>query len=362
MNRSRTVKVGLVGCGEVTRFKHLVVLRGLPGIEVAAVADRDEDQLRSVADQFHIAHRYRDVSALLEHSELDAVAVCVPAHSHADVAIAVMEAGKHLLVEKPLCLSLDDADRLRDRAAGSNLRIMVGHHMRWHRLIRKGREVIRNGVLGAIESIRTVWNSPRINRENPEWRFRRERGGGVLVEVAVHCFDLWRFLLESEVAEVYAVSRAGQRDDEAIAVIARMENGMIATGLLSETAPHEIEVEVCGDGGRMRLDCGRFDGFELLPAGTAPTEPGPRLRRMYNFCLELPRGLVGMRAGSDYLASYRAEWLHFRDAIRSGANPDCTLEDGRRSLEIVLAAAESTTRGVPVRIRDAPRELVAANR
>ena len=182
----------------------------------------------------------------------------------------------------------------------------------------------------------------------------------MLVEVAVHCFDLWRFLLDSEVAEVYASSRSGQRDDEALAVIARMENGMLATASLSETAPHEIEVEICGDGGRMRLDCGRFDGFELIPAGAAPSEPRVRLRRMREFLREIPGGIIGMRTGSDYLASYRTEWLHFRDAIRAGAQVECTLEDGRRSLEIVLAAAKSAACGAPVRISDAPREIVAA--
>ena len=362
MAPARTLKVGIVGCGEVTRFKHLLVTRDLPGIEMVALADRDDNQLRTVGEMFGIAHRYRDIAAMLEHPGLDAIAVCVPAHSHTEVALAVMEAGKHLLVEKPLCLSLDDADRMRECAAKTNARTMVGHHMRWHRLIRKGRDALRKGALGKVESIRTVWNSPRIIHKNPQWRFRREDGGGVLVEVAVHCFDLWRFMLGSEVAEVYALSRHGNRDDEAISVSARMENGMLASAQLSETTPHEIEVDICGDGGRMRIDCGRFDGFEIIPAGAQPSEPMVRARRIANFMMELPGGIAGMRSGSDYMASYKAEWMHFRDTINTNSDVGCTFDDGRRSLEVVLAAAQSANSGMPVRINDAPRQLVPAKR
>lgn len=362
MDPARTLKVGIVGCGEVTRFKHLLVTRDLPGIEVVALADRDEHQLRVVGDLFAVAHRYRDIVAMLQHPELDAVGVCVPAHSHADVALAVMDAGKHLLIEKPLCLSLDDADRMRERAAKTTARVMVGHHMRWHRLIRKGREALRAGVLGKVESIRTVWNSPRITHKNPLWRSRREDGGGVLVEVAVHCFDLWRFMLDSEVGDVYAISRHGVRDDEAIAVSATMENGMLATAQLSETTPHEIQLDIYGDGGRMRIDCGRFDGFEIIPAGAQPSEPMVRMRRIVNFMMELPGGIAGMSSGSDYMASYKAEWMHFRDAIATSSDVGCTVDDGRASLAVVLAAAQSANCGVPVRISDAPRQLIPPKR
>jgi myo-inositol 2-dehydrogenase/D-chiro-inositol 1-dehydrogenase len=286
--------------------------------------------------------------------------VCVPAHSHANVALTALRADKHVLIEKPLCLTLDEADRLRQQVEQFHGQLMVGFHMRFHRLIRKVRELLQNGVLGTVESIRTVWNSPRITHQNPEWRFRRERGGGVLVEIAVHCFDLWRFLLNSDVAEIYASSRHGQRDDESLAVTARMENGMLASGLFSETTPHEIEVEICGNAGRVRLNCLRFDGFEFLPAGAAPGQLPPRLNRFFNFLRELPGGLSSMRTGSDYFDSYKAEWVGFRDLICDRTSIGATLDDGRRSLEVVLAAAQSINSREAVKIADAPRELPPA--
>lgn len=360
--RAGSLKLGLIGCGEVTRFKHLVVLRNIPGLEVVALADLDPDRLRTVGDLYGVPHRFRNIDDLLEHPNLDAVGVCVPAHSHAPLALATLTSGKHLFVEKPLCLTLDDADQLVDQAANAPGKVMVGFHMRHHRLIRKAHDLIRSGLLGAVESIRTVWNSPRITHQNPEWRFRRERGGGVLVEIAVHCFDLWRFLLDSEVTEIYAASRHGKRDDESLAVTAQMENGILASGLFSETTPHEIEVEICGTAGRVRLSCLRFDGFEFVPAGAAPGQLGPRLNRFSNFIRELPGGLRSMRAGGDYFDSYRAEWAHFGNAIRNQASIEATLEDGRRSLKVVLAAAQSSNTDQPVRMSDAPRELPLALR
>jgi myo-inositol 2-dehydrogenase/D-chiro-inositol 1-dehydrogenase len=356
------LKVGLVGCGEVTHFKHLAVLRDAPGLQVVALADTDEGRLRAVGDPFRVPHRYRDAESLLKHPGLDVVGVCVPVAAHAAVALVALAAGKHVLIEKPLCLSLDEADRLREAAAQSPGRVMVGHHMRWHRLVRKARAFIQRGGLGEVESIRTLWNSPRIGRDNPAWRFRRVDGGGVLVEIGVHCFDLWRFLLGSEVEEVFAAGSNGARDDETLAVTARMKNGMLASGLCSERAPHEIEVEISGTGGRLRLGCQRFEGFEFHPAGSAPGMVGPRWIALKNLLAELPGGVAGMRKGGDYFGSYRAEWLHFRDVIRGGAAVECTVEDGQRSLEVVLAAAKSASTGAPVKLADAPRAVTPATR
>lgn len=357
-----SLRVGVVGCGEVTRFKHLVALRRTPGIEVVALADTDRKRLDETAEHFRIPHRYADAASLLGHAGLDAVGVCVPAHSHAEVALGVLEAGKHLLVEKPLCLSLDEAERLEARATTADVTVLVGHHMRWHRLVRRIREAVGRGDIGEMESIRTVWNSPRVGRDNPGWRARRERGGGVLVEIAVHCFDLWRFITKSEVAEIFAITRHGGRDDEVLAVTARMRNGMLASGLFSEAAAHEIEMEVCGKAGRLRAGCLRADGLEFVPGDSAPGRTGQRVRRLAGFVREIPRGVAALLSGGDYFESYRQEWLHFAEAVRGEAMPACTLTDGRRSLEVVLAAAESANTGRPVCIDAAPRSLSPAAR
>jgi myo-inositol 2-dehydrogenase / D-chiro-inositol 1-dehydrogenase len=348
--RGNPVRIGIVGCGEVTEQKHLRVLRDIPEAQVVALADLDAQRLHRVAERYEVKHRYQDVGALLGHSEIEAVGVCVPAHAHAEVAVAAMAAGKNVYVEKPVALTLEDADRISQAAKGRSSLHLMGFHMRWHRLIRDARARLAAGEIGELESIRTTWFSPRGDDTLPSWRNRRASGGGALVEIGVHCFDLWRYLTSAEAEQVFTVVRHGSREDEAAAVTARMNDGTVASGVFSERTSHEIEVEICGARGRLRVGCQRFDGLEAFPLGSAPGQTGIRLQALRRFLRELPEGLAGMTRGGDYLASYRGAWMHFCRIIRTGEEPGCTLEDGRRALAIALAAAQSADRGTPVRV------------
>jgi predicted dehydrogenase len=358
--RDDNLRVGIVGCGEAGEQKHLRVLRDLPGLKVVAVADRDPERLRRVADRHSIAGRHLDWVELLDRPDISAAGIAVPASDHVEIALAALARGKHVLIEKPLALSMDEACRLTEAAACSEARILVGFHMRWHRLVRRARDFVRSGALGRLESIRTLWYSPRSDDGLPAWRFQRRLGGGALVEIGVHSFNLWRFLLGSEVETIHALSRAGTRDDEAVIVSATMAGGVLASGQFSERTSHEIEIEICGSGGRLRVGCQRFDGFSFFPAGSAPGDVRARLDAARRFVAGLPRGVARMRKGADYLDSYRCEWIHFAGVAAGQVEPECTVADGTRCLMITLAAAESLARGVPVPVGPAPREFPPA--
>ncbi|HSW49054.1 MAG TPA: Gfo/Idh/MocA family oxidoreductase [Bryobacteraceae bacterium] len=346
--RSDPVNIGIAGCGEVAGEKHLRVLHDIPRARVVALADVDGERLERVAERHRVARRYPDVSAMVDHPGLEAVGVCVPAGVHAEVAVAAILAGKSVYVEKPLALTLEDADRILQAASGKRARHLMGFHMRFHRLIREARARLAAGEIGNIESIRTTWFSPREDGTLPSWRNRRSTGGGALVEIGAHCYDLWRYLTSAEVVRVFAMARHGSREDEAAAITARMSGGIIASAHLSERTSHEIEVEICGARGRLRVGCQRFDGLEAFPLGSAPGHTDIRLRALRRFAGELPGGLAGMAKGGDYLASYRGAWEHFCRIVRDGEEPECTLEDGRRALAISLAAARSVDQGTPV--------------
>jgi predicted dehydrogenase len=349
-SRSDPVRIGIVGCGEVADEKHLRVLAAISEARLVAVADIDEQRLRRVANRHGIRHCYPDVASLLRHPGLEAVGVCVPAFAHADVAVPAIQAGKHIYLEKPMALAPEDTERILQTAEGRTERFLMGFHMRWHRLIQETRRRAEAGEIGTLESIRTVWYSPREDETLPGWRSRRAGGGGSLIEIGSHCFDLWRHLTSSEVECVYAVARSGSRDDEAAAVTARMKNGILVSGVLSERTSHEIEVELCGSRGRIRVGCQRFDGLDLFPLGSAPGQAGARIRGLQRFVKSLPGGVSGMSKGGDYLDSYKQVWRHFCRIVRTGEAPGCTLEDGRRALAIALAAAESAERGAPVAV------------
>jgi myo-inositol 2-dehydrogenase / D-chiro-inositol 1-dehydrogenase len=356
--RGQPVIVGVIGCGWVTENRHLPTLQDLPEVRIAAVAEINPERLKRVADRFQIRRRYLDFSALLDDSDIDAVAVCVPAEFHAEVALAALDAGKHVFIEKPLTLNLEESERLIARAAQSPRKVMVGFNLRWHRLVRQAREMIQRGTLGRPESIRTVFtNGIRYSENQPGWKKRRASGGGALFDQAVHHFDLWRFLLQSEVEEVFATSRSGEWEDETATVTARMANGVLATSLFSELTSDSNEIEIYGRAGRLRLCCYRFDGLEFFSISSYPGDFRTRMRGMAHTLKELPQGALKMRQGGDYVASYRAEWRHLIDSILRGTPVECTLEDGRRALQVVLAALSSASVGKPVKIAHAPRKI-----
>jgi myo-inositol 2-dehydrogenase / D-chiro-inositol 1-dehydrogenase len=355
----KSLQLGLVGCGQVAEFKHLLVLQGMPGVEVVAAADVDPERLRHVADRYQIKHRYADVAALLGHTSLDAVAICVPPEQHAAVAVAAMQANKHLLIEKPLALSAADCDLIIESARTCSARVMVGFHMRCHRLVQQARAMIDQGLLGTIEAIRTVWNSPiRYDGSLPEWRYDRKTGGGALMEIAVHQFDMWRYLLQSEVEEIFAMTRYEARADETATLTARMSNSILASAIFSERTGHEIEIEIYGRNGRLRIECLRFDGLEFYPATSVPGGVQTRIRNAIHAVKELPYGVMNRLPGGEYMDSYRREWLHFLDVVRNDQPVGCTLEDGRRAVEIALCAIESASAGHPVKLSQTPREVV----
>jgi predicted dehydrogenase len=355
-NRSKSVRLGLIGCGNVAEIWHLPALQSLQDAEVIAVADTNPDRLKRVADKFHIEKRYADFRALLSDPAVEAAAVCVPAQFHVEVALAALDAGKHLFIDNPLALSLDEWDRLIGRAAQSPSKVMVGFNLRWHRLVRQAREIIQRGTLGPLKLIRSVVTS-RFRENEPGWVRRRELGGGVLIELAVHSFDLWRFLLQSEIEEVFAMSRSGRWDDETATVMARMANGVLTSAVFSKGTGENNETEIYGQNGRLYISSYRFDGLEFLPSSSFPGSVRTRLRRMAHALKELPQAASAIRQGGDFVASYQAEWRHFIDAIQQDTPVESTLQDGRRALQVVLAAVESASLGQLVKVAQASPKI-----
>jgi myo-inositol 2-dehydrogenase / D-chiro-inositol 1-dehydrogenase len=349
MERRRNVLgVGIIGCGYAAQRLHLPALRSLPATRVVAIADTDPERLRLVAGRFAIARRYQDHEALLRDPEVDAVAVCVPPRAHAPIVLAALDAKKHVLVEKPLCLELDEADRLVERAARTSVTAMVGFNLRFHRHVRAARQAIAQGLIGPIELVRSLWTSRAEQHANLlEWRRRRELGGGVLHELAVHHVDLWRFLVGSEIDEVFTFTRAENFDDQTATLSARLRNGALAVSGFSQRAAEAHEIEVYGEQGRLLVSPYRFDGFDLTPASMFAGDLSRRARTLLRTIQALPGMIATATRGGSFLEAYRAQWQHFAESALHGAPAECTFDDGRQALEFILAAIDSIRSGRP---------------
>src|SRR5262245_51680736 len=256
------VTLGIVGCGNITQSRHLPALSRLPQARIVALADIDSECLNRVSDQFGIARRYSRIEEMLKDDDIEAIAVCVPVGLHVPLGLAVLEADKHLFVEKPVALDPSESLKLLKKGETSSKVAMVGFNLRWHRLVLQARTLLQSGALGELKMVNTTWMSATRNHpDTPQWRRKRELGGGVLVEQAIHHFDLWRFLLQDEVDEVFAVA---VNDDESASVTARMTSGLLVSSVFSDGTANENEMYIYGNDACLRLSCYYFDGFEII--------------------------------------------------------------------------------------------------
>jgi predicted dehydrogenase len=358
---NRQIGIGIIGCGQVAIQGHLPALCHVSGATVIAAADLDANRLQRAAEQFNIPRRYPNDSQLLQDPDVAVVAVCVPARFHVAVASAALDAGKHVLVEKPLALSLSECSQLVRHAEQSPGVSTVGFNMRWHRLVRQARAMIQRGELGPIHMIRTVMARQGHQADaGPQWRTRRELGGSALIETGAHAYDLWRFLLDSEVEEVFGLTHSEYSDDDMGSVVARMADGALAATSIVQGTGSQYDIDIFGERGLLQLSCLQFDGLHFLPASRRPGDPQVRFAGLMHTLKELPRALFSRSGKSDHAASFVGEWQHLVDCVRLGKQPECTLVDGQRAVQVALAAVQSASIGQPVRVVDAPDGLPAA--
>jgi len=349
MGDSAHYGIGIIGCGRAAIDLHLPALRKLPGARVVALADADPAALTAAAGRYGVTIRAADTAGLLAVPGIDVVAVCVPAAGHETAALPAIEAGRHVLVEKPLAPDRAGCESLVEAAARSAGRSAVGFNLRFHRLVQAARAFIASGQLGAIEAVTSTWTSAIRRRRNvPAWRNDRATGGGALFEIAVHHFDLWRYLLGTDIEVIQAQGRNGEWQDETVAVTAQMANGAVVNGLFSERSCNRNTLDIVGREGHLALDLYRYDGFVFT---AADTDPGlaARLRHSMGAVASLPRGITLMRHGGDFLLSYRRQWQAFLASLDGGDYAGASLADGAVAVRAVLAAIESADNGRPVR-------------
>jgi predicted dehydrogenase len=318
---------------------------------VTAIAGTTPGPLTAVADRYAIPARYYDYQDLLHDPAVDAVAICVPPELHEVIGLAALEANKHVFMEKPLAISLDQCTRLVRAAESSTLTTMVGFHLRWHRLVREAHEWMTAGRLGTVELLRTVFTSGIRWRANlPAWRTRRNAGGGVLIESGVHYYDLWRFLTASEVDEVQATSRSDGHNDITALVTARLQNGILATAGFCQGTVDSLEIDIYGSAGRLRISGYALDGMSFDPSGykgvkklwwKARAAPG-----------RLLRAARAVPLGGYYANAYRNQWTGFLKAIERGKPEGASFADGREATRVALAVTQSASARRPVRIAD----------
>jgi len=336
-----SIFLGIIGCGRAAQQLHLPALRFVPAIKVAALADVDLSRVEKAARQFPNARRYSEPGELLADSELNAVAICTPPQMHAELALAALAADKHVLVEKPLAVTIADGERMLHGAEMSNKIAAIGFNLRCHRLVRRAREMIASDALGEIHQMITMWGSQmQHNSKMPEWRRLEATGGGALFEIGVHHIDACAFLLDDKIDNVQMLGRSGTCKQESVSLLARTNGSVLISSSFSQVTAPFNEFRIVGDRGVLSFSLYRADSF----AFTNLSQPSFGLRHRLNQLSrlrEFPKLLRIARSGGDYLLSYREQWNRFAAAVRGESAPASSFADGLSALKVVHAALAS---------------------
>ena len=336
MVRVKPVKIGLVGCGHVVRFVHLQVLTGLPAVQLVALAEPDPERRRAAARRAPRAIAVASHEELLDNPDVEAVVICVPNALHAQVAIAALERRKHVYLEKPLAMNLEEGRAVLAAWRQAGVIAMIGFNYRFNKLYMAARRHLQAGRLGKLVMARSVFSTAT---SPPGWKQLRKSGGGVLLDLASHHVDLIRFLLEREVEEVFAEVQSHRGEDDSAALQLRLSDGLLVQSFFSMSAVEEDRFEVYGQAGKLTVD----RHFALDVSVTEPELDSIRLKRIWRSVRSLRHGpylLQKLRAPA-FEPSYPAAMARFAAAVRAGEQATPDLDDGLRSLAVLEAAEES---------------------
>jgi predicted dehydrogenase len=331
---SDSIRLGVVGAGAVLQVAHLPVLKKLKTVEVAALCDTDVPKARALASRFGIPSVYDDIQDLVGHEKLDALLVCTPNHLHESHIQAGLTAGLHVMVEKPVALSSQAAQKIVRVADRSGKVVMVGMNHRYRPDVQAIRSFVQSGELGELDSIRAGWHMARPARAALGWRQRREEsGGGAMLDLGLTMLDLCFWIAGNPAPlRVSASLSGGGKSERAVeqsgSAFVACEGGLAI--FVDVTWRHIGEGEYFGAGLR---------GTK----GTASLNPLRVWKDMHGATHDVsPSGSVNRE--NLFIAAFRAQWAHFLAAIQ-GEAPAPRLEEQVTVLKVVEAIYKSAADG-----------------
>jgi predicted dehydrogenase len=312
-----------------------------------AVCDAAPDLARAAADMTG-GTGYTDFDELLATADIDAVDICTPPWTHADLVIKAVEAGKHVLCEKPIAPSLEDADAMIAAAAAHDVVLMIGHTRRFDDRYRTVKAQIDAGRVGQPVYVRRS-ERQLLPFDADAWYWDTSVGGGVILDIGVHVSDQLRWLFDDDPVEVYAVARAvgaaarKARSFDYAQITFRFSRGGIGFAETSWAHPGEF-----GGGQYAALDVLGTDG----KIEYNDRDSNPMLTVRADSGLSLPR-YFALMSSTEY--AFAAEVAAFVDAVVAGSEPVLDPLDARAAVAMALAAQESAEAGKPVRFEGSPR-------
>jgi len=187
-----TIGWGIIGCGDVVRKRVAAAIQAHPECRLLAACRRDDAKLNAFCDDFQVAHRFQNADQLIGRKDIDAVYIATPVHLHASQAIAAMQAGKHVIVEKPMALNPSECQAMLKAAEATGRKLSVAYYRRFYPAYQRIKQLLTSGKLGDLLCINIVTSAPLPSPEDDGyWRVDlKQGGGGPLMDVGSHRIDL----------------------------------------------------------------------------------------------------------------------------------------------------------------------------
>lgn len=343
--RKDRYRVALVGCGRISR-NHFDAIAKVDGLELCAVSDVVPDRARAAGEELGVPS-FDSYAEMLKKSDADVVTICTPSGMHSAHGIAAAQAGKHVITEKPMAITLEQADALVQACDAEGVRLFVVKQNRLNPSIQLVKRAVDKGRFGRIYLANTTvrWNRPQEYYDSASWRGTWEFDGGAFMNQASHYVDLIQWLVgpvESVVAKTATQARRIEAEDSGVAVLKFRSGalGVIEVNVLTFPRNWEGSISIIGEKGTAKVGGTAVNKIEHWTF--AEYDDDDKLVEASNTS---PPSVYGF--------GHEGYYRNVLAVLRGDAEPETDGRAGRKSLELILGIYESarTGRDVPLPLR-----------
>lgn len=321
------IGVGVVGLGRIGQLHAEIFNSKIPNAKLVAVSDVVENLVKSASEKFNVKG-YLSYEEMLRDAEVDAVVICTPTFLHKDMIMLAAEYHKHILCEKPLTVTVKEAEEVLSKISNSNVILQVGYMRRFDYAYQEAKKKINAGDIGRPVAFIGIARDPA---PPPGWAADPKLSGGIFLDMLSHDFDMARWLMDSEVKRVYVEGGAfiyeeikEKGDLDVVTINFRFENGAVGFihGSRKSAFGYDLRTEVLGTEGTVYI------GYRQDPM----------------FAIGVKQGLIysGIKwFFKRFYDAYVEEDKHFIDCLINDKKPLITGEDGKKAVEIAEAAWKS---------------------
>ena len=343
------INVGVIGCGKIAQIRHIPEYEANSNVVLKGFHDIDEKRTKELAKEYN-CQAYASYEELLADKEIDAVSVCVANNAHADITIAALKAGKHVLCEKPMATTIEDCEAMVVAAKESNRYLMIGQNQRLAKAHEKARELISQGVIGEVLTFRTTFghSGPEdwsVDAGKEVWFFDKSKAAmGAMADLGIHKTDVIQYIIGQKIVETQARlvtidKRDGSGeligvDDNAICIY-RMENGAFGTMTASWTYYGEEDntTIIYGSKGILRLYDDPKYSVQLIDANGKKTNY--EVDQIQTNDNQTASGVIDL----------------FIEGLINDTEPAISGEDVLHAMKVVFASIKSSEEGTRIEIK-----------